>query len=46
MTTKPITSIEMESESSLFLSQDEFITAVDRGDLLEVTKNVETDLII
>ena len=39
MTTKPINTIEMESETSLSLSEDEFITAVDRGELLEVTKN-------
>ena len=37
MTTRPTSSIEVESEAHLHLSNDEFMTAVDRDEFLEVT---------
>ena len=36
MTTRQISSIEVESETSFVLSHDEFMTAVDRDEFLEV----------
>ena len=36
MTTKPISSIEVESETCQFLSQEEFMTAVDMDEFLEI----------
>jgi len=36
VTTKPISSIEVECETSLYMSHEEFMTAVDRDEFLEV----------
>ena len=36
VTTKPISSIEVESETCQFLSQEEFMTAVDMDEFLEI----------
>ena len=36
VTTRPTGSIEVEADSSLVISQDEFMTAVDRDEFLEV----------
>ena len=41
VTTRPIGSIEVEADSSLVISQDEFMTAVDRDEFLEVGANSE-----
>ena len=41
VTTRPIASIEVEADSSLVISQDEFMTAVDRDEFLEVVSNSE-----
>ena len=41
VTTRPIDSIEVEADSSLVISQDEFMTAVDRDEFLEVVSNSE-----
>ena len=41
VTTRPTGSIEVEADSSLVISQDEFMTAVDRDEFLEVGANSE-----
>ena len=41
VTTRPIDSMEVEADSSLVISQDEFMTAVDRDEFLEVGANSE-----
>jgi len=39
VTTRPMNSIEVESDTNMFLSHDEFMTAVDRDEFLEVSEH-------